>query len=384
MALNEEYHSDASDLTEPEDAEEQHAFQQEQYYYVMGQKERMELMARAEKERLNAEREQQAEQRRYGRRREEEERLVTLGKRNILVLIWDGFDDMFTVTTVDILRSADVNVVVGNVTGCVRRRKPTLLARGANGVTLLADINFETTGNHNFHLFNGIVLPGGRGVQELCSHRKLISLIKTMSYKEKFVCGACEAVWSLFIAARVVIGRVVAAPTGVANSLKTAGAKDVVSSEPVIVDYNLVTARYRADVFEFGLIIVKCIFGEISEAQAAAAKYNYVSRVLDRLTQVEEEATEAPQPPEGEGEDAQQEEGGQDETQQQEQDEGDQPHHEEGEETAGDHVEGHGKGDDQEQQESGDGGQPEEEGGERAEADEIEEKEEGGHEAESN
>jgi putative intracellular protease/amidase len=282
MALNEDYRSDASELTEPEDAADQQAFQHEQYYYVMGEKERNEITARAEKDRLNSEREMQAEQRRYARRREEEERLVALGKRNILMLVWDGFDDMFTVTTVDMLRSADVNVVVANVTGCVRRRKPTLLARGANGVTVLADINFETTGNHNFHLFNGIVLAGGRGVQDLCSHRKLISLIKTMSYKEKFVCGACEAVSSLFVAARVVIGRCVAGSGAITEQLMAGGAKEVITGDPVVVDYNLVTARFRADVFEFALMVTKCIFGDITEAKSVAERYQYSSSMLER------------------------------------------------------------------------------------------------------
>lgn len=299
MALNDDgYRSDASELTEPEDAWEQHAFQQEQYYYVMGQKERKDIIERQEKERINTEREMQADQRRYTRRREEEERLVTIGKRNILMLVWDGFDDMFTVTTVDMLRSADVNVVIANVTGCVRRRKPTLLARGANGVTLLADINFETTGNHNFHLFNGIVIPGGRGVVDLCSHRKMISLIKTMSYKEKFVCGACEAVPTLFVTARVVRGRVVAGSEATTEALMQGGAKSVATSDPVVVDYNLVTARYRADVFEFSLIVIRCIFGDITEAKTVADKYHYASIMLDRAAGV---LAEEPPPMEDQG-----------------------------------------------------------------------------------
>eukprot|EP01060_Flectonema_neradi_P006357 TRINITY_DN1427_c3_g2_i1.p1 TRINITY_DN1427_c3_g2~~TRINITY_DN1427_c3_g2_i1.p1 ORF type:complete len:263 (+),score=52.27 TRINITY_DN1427_c3_g2_i1:250-1038(+) len=253
--------------------------------YAMGQQERKAQEEREEQQKAIQEREAQAEQRREARRKEEEERLVALGKRNVLVVIWDGFDEIVAVTCINVLRAADVNVVVTaiNSHGLGHKCKPTTNARGRHGVSLVADISFETTCNSNFHLFNAVIVPGGSNIDVLSSNTKLVSLVKTLSYKEKFICGAIEAPYQLFARSGFVKKRRI---TGL-PSLKAATPESLFQpcDDNVHVDYNLVTCRNSSDAVEFALTVVKCIFADESIALKVAEEMGheaYVEKVKTR------------------------------------------------------------------------------------------------------
>ena len=247
--------------------------------YAMGQQERKAQEEREEQQKALQEREAQAEQRRESRRKEEEERLVALGKRNVLVVVWDGFDEIIAVTCINVLRATDVNVVVTaiNSHGMGRKCTPTTSARGRHGVSLVADIPFETTCNSNFHLFNAVVVPGGSNIEVLSGNTKLVSLIKTLSYKEKFICGAIETPYQLFARSGFVKKRRI---TGL-PSLKAVTPSSLFQSsdDNVHVDYNLITCRNSSDAVEFALTVVKCIFADESIALRVAEEMGHDSYV---------------------------------------------------------------------------------------------------------
>eukprot|EP00755_Sulcionema_specki_P016513 Sspe_Gene.62202::Locus_34802_Transcript_1_1_Confidence_1.000_Length_1074::g.62202::m.62202/K03152/thiJ; protein deglycase len=278
------------------EAEEELAFQREQYMYVMGQEERKVQQDKADQQQAAQEREAQANYRREMRRKEEEERLVVLGKRNVLLIIWEGFEEIMAVTMIDCLRAADVNVVVAavNPKGTGRYCQPVMSARGCHSITVVADVSFETTCNSNFHLFNAIVIPGGENLDALSKHTKLVSLVKTMCYKEKFIGGASQVPATIFARAGVMKGRCVTGSPELAEVTKR-HCKSFCSDEGVFVDYNLITCKGVSDSIEFALTVVKCIFADEQHAVQVAMKMNYdayVKRVEERkaMEQAAEEA----------------------------------------------------------------------------------------------
>eukprot|EP01062_Namystynia_karyoxenos_P074141 TRINITY_DN70993_c0_g1_i1.p1 TRINITY_DN70993_c0_g1~~TRINITY_DN70993_c0_g1_i1.p1 ORF type:complete len:323 (+),score=138.23 TRINITY_DN70993_c0_g1_i1:115-1083(+) len=276
------------------EAEEETAFQREQYLFVSGEDERRMLKEKEVQAQSSQDRERQAAYRVELRRREEEERLVALGKRNILVLLWDGFEEMTAVSIINGLRAAEVNVVVAAVGngGMGANCRPSVRVRGCHGIPVVADVAFESTSNANFHLFNGIVVPGGDNLDLMCKNTKLVSLVKTMSYKEKFICGASEVPALLFDRAKIIKGRCVTGLPEQAERLRVCS-KQYMGDEAVVVDYNIITARGPADAIEFMLTIVKCIFADEGYACKVAERLGYeayTQRVEERKRQ---EAAEA-------------------------------------------------------------------------------------------
>eukprot|EP01065_Artemidia_motanka_P017993 TRINITY_DN21379_c0_g1_i1.p1 TRINITY_DN21379_c0_g1~~TRINITY_DN21379_c0_g1_i1.p1 ORF type:complete len:282 (+),score=115.75 TRINITY_DN21379_c0_g1_i1:70-846(+) len=193
----------------------------------------------------------------------EDTSLVADGKRNVLVVLHDGFDEMTAVTVIDSLRTAGVHCVAACVHAAARGGLPKLsvpgiAAKGRYGLTVEADVVFETTSNAAFVLFNGVVLPGGKNCELLCRHSKLVSLIKTLSYDQKFVCGVGEAVPTLLS--------------------RCCGTQQLPKTEAVSVDYNIITARSPADALDFSLAVVRCVFADDRRAAQVADALQYTRR----------------------------------------------------------------------------------------------------------
>eukprot|EP00756_Hemistasia_phaeocysticola_P051093 Hpha_TRINITY_DN26273_c0_g1::TRINITY_DN26273_c0_g1_i1::g.184689::m.184689/K03152/thiJ; protein deglycase len=276
------------------EAEEETAFQREQYLFVSGEAERQAIKDKEAQQQAYAQREQQAQYRVELRRREEEERLVALGKRNILVLLWNGFEELTAVNVISGLRRAEVNVVVAAVGsgGIGKKCRPSARVRGCHGMTIVADVAFETTSNANFHLFNGIVVPGGDNLEAMCKHSKMVSLLKTMSYKEKFICGSGEVPALLFAQANIIKGRCVTGDPSMAAQLR-ALSKQYMADDPVVVDYNIITARGPADSLDFMLTTVRCIFADEDYAIKVAERLGYQKFIQKVEERKAKEAAEA-------------------------------------------------------------------------------------------
>jgi 4-methyl-5(b-hydroxyethyl)-thiazole monophosphate biosynthesis len=105
-------------------------------------------------------------------------------KKTIAVHLADGFEEIEAISIIDVLRRADIEVVVVSVTG-------KLTVSGAHQLTVLADRLFEEV---DYGKISMIVLPGGMpGASNLDAHAGLKSQIQQFNAAGKDLAAICAA-----------------------------------------------------------------------------------------------------------------------------------------------------------------------------------------------
>jgi protein deglycase len=104
-------------------------------------------------------------------------------KKQVLIAVADGSEEIETICPIDILRRADIDVTIA-ATG---KNTTVSLSRG---VKLVADTTIEEVSNK---LFDMIVVPGGKGAQSLHGSPALTAMLKSQQQKNKLVAGICAA-----------------------------------------------------------------------------------------------------------------------------------------------------------------------------------------------
>ena len=105
-------------------------------------------------------------------------------KRRIAIHLADGFEEIEAVCIIDVLRRAEIEVVVVSVTG---KKEVT----GVHQLRILADILFERVDYDEIYM---IVLPGGMpGAANLNAHDGLRSVIIKFNSENKSLAAICAA-----------------------------------------------------------------------------------------------------------------------------------------------------------------------------------------------
>lgn len=164
----------------------------------------------------------------------------------VLCILGPGFEEIETVTPVDVLRRAGAEVVVAS-TG------DELWVTGRCGMTLRADARLDEVDAASFHL---LLIPGGPGVAALRSDGRAASLAMAFVRDGKAVAAICAAPAVLHDAG-LLTGRVHTAHFSVHGEL-TAARGDL----RVADDGPIVTSRGAGTALEFGLHLVRRFFGE--------------------------------------------------------------------------------------------------------------------------
>lgn len=161
----------------------------------------------------------------------------------IAVHLADGFEEIEAVSIIDVLRRADIEVVVVSVTGKME-------VAGAHHLTIKADNLFE---NMNYHEIFMIVLPGGMpGAANLDAHAGLKEHIRQFNAENKPLAAICAAPL-VYGNLGILKGKKVVCYPGFENYLK--GAE--VLSVPVVESGNIITGRGPGAAIEFALKIVE-------------------------------------------------------------------------------------------------------------------------------
>ncbi len=114
---------------------------------------------------------------------------------SVLVLVANGSEDIETVTVIDVLRRAHLNVtvaVVGATDGDGTKVQGSLVTL-ARGVKMIADITVEecTGATHSWDM---VVLPGGnQGAQHLQDSKEVIQILTKQNDQKKFIAAICAA-----------------------------------------------------------------------------------------------------------------------------------------------------------------------------------------------
>lgn len=165
----------------------------------------------------------------------------------IYVFLANGFEEIEAITTIDILKRADINVrVVG--TG-------NKLIKGAYGVKVETDILSEDV---DFSDMEGIVLPGGLpGVNNLFKELIVKKAIEHCFLNKKLIAAICAAP-SILGRLGFLKGKVATCYPGFEKKLLGA----TVSSDSVCLSDNILTAKGPGVALQFSLKIVETLKGK--------------------------------------------------------------------------------------------------------------------------
>jgi len=165
----------------------------------------------------------------------------------VLVYLAPGFEEIEAVTIIDLLRRADIEVMV---VGLIEKS-----VTGSHGITILSDITIEQVdpGDYDY-----LVLPGGQpGTNNLKKNKKVIESIKSFMQDNKLIGAICAAPIVLLEAGILKNKRITSYP-----SEKTVFTSAVYEESSVVKDDNIITSRGVATAIDFALDLIREIKGD--------------------------------------------------------------------------------------------------------------------------
>lgn len=162
-----------------------------------------------------------------------------------LIILAPGFEEMEAVAPIDLLRRAEVEVVVA-------AHGDSLLVTGRNQIAVKADCLFEQVGKR---LFDMLILPGGPGHAALRSDAAVLDCVSRHAEANAWISAICAAPVILKSAA-ILNKRKFTCHVSVEQELP--GRHECAA---VVVDDKLITAQGAGTATRFGLALVKALCG---------------------------------------------------------------------------------------------------------------------------
>ena len=166
--------------------------------------------------------------------------------KRVLCLLADGFEEIEALTPVDLLRRAGAEVVLASLTS-------ERLVTGRCQITVRADSALADVTHEGFDL---LFLPGGPGVAALRADGLPARLAAEFAHAGKPVAAICAAP-TVLADAGLLKGKRFTAHFSVYSELPA-----VLPAERVVEDGALITSRGAGTALDFGLALVRRLFGE--------------------------------------------------------------------------------------------------------------------------
>ena len=173
--------------------------------------------------------------------------------KRVLCLLAPGFEEIETLTPVDLLRRAGAEVVIASVVG---ERSVT----GRSNIVVLANADLADVIHGTFDL---LLLPGGPGVKALRSDGRAAKLAAAYLKAGKPVAAICAAP-TVLADAGLLAGKRFTAHYSVYDELPQA-----LANERVVEDGLLITSRGAGTALDFGFALVRRLFGEAKAGEVA-------------------------------------------------------------------------------------------------------------------
>jgi 4-methyl-5(b-hydroxyethyl)-thiazole monophosphate biosynthesis len=173
----------------------------------------------------------------------------------VLCLLIAGFEEIETIAPVDLLRRAEAEVVMASVNG-------EKLVAGRCGIAVQADATLDEVAEDYFDL---LFIPGGPGVKALRADGRPAQLAKAYAHAGKTVAAICAGP-TVLVDAGLLAGKRFTAHFSVHSELPQA-----LGDERVVKDGNLITSRGAGTAVEFGLGLVRELFGEAKAVEVSRA-----------------------------------------------------------------------------------------------------------------
>ncbi len=178
--------------------------------------------------------------------------------KRALIAVADGVEDIETVTLIDVLRRAEVEVVVASV----ESRRMFTAARGTH---MTADAMLVDVLAQDFDL---IALPGGMpGAERLAGHGPLSEKVVEQAKAGKLFAAICAAPALALQSYGVLRQRRMTCYPAFSDRLSGCTFVD----QPVVVDGNCITSQGPATALEFALTLVEQLVGKATRKAVAEA-----------------------------------------------------------------------------------------------------------------
>jgi len=174
---------------------------------------------------------------------------------HVLAILATGFEEIETVTPIDLLRRAGVEVVIAALT-------EELLVTGRSGLTLRADTTLAAVSDR---AFDCIFLPGGPGVTLLRADPRVRPLLLRQHTAGGWLAAICAAPTVLHDAG-LLAGRRYTAHFSVANELPA-----ILAHERTVCDGQLLTSRGAGTSLDFALLLVEKLMSPAKAQEISAA-----------------------------------------------------------------------------------------------------------------
>jgi 4-methyl-5(b-hydroxyethyl)-thiazole monophosphate biosynthesis len=179
----------------------------------------------------------------------------------VYVHLAEGFEEIEALTSLDLLRRADIAVESVSIMG-------RLNVTGVHGIEVIADIVFADADYDSCEM---IVLPGGEpGANRLAEHEGLKQKLFSFANEGRRIAAICAS------------PNLVLAPLGIIDGRKATGypgfddnmGKVVITEGDVVKDGNIITSRGPATAMAFALAIVEEFRGKaVRDALAKGLLY---------------------------------------------------------------------------------------------------------------
>jgi 4-methyl-5(b-hydroxyethyl)-thiazole monophosphate biosynthesis len=171
-----------------------------------------------------------------------------------LVFLATGFEEIETLTVVDVLRRAGVEVTVAGLTPNV--------TEGKHGVKVVPDKSIDDVSVEDF---DAVVAPGGNpGYKNLRKDPRVITMVKKAFNSNKLVAAICAGP-TVLSDAGILEGKACTIYPGMDQELEAGGGKP--KHDIVVVDGNIITSRGPATALPFALKLAEKLAGkQVAEA----------------------------------------------------------------------------------------------------------------------
>ncbi len=173
----------------------------------------------------------------------------------VLAILAEGFEEIETVSPIDLLRRAGVTVTLAALGEGIH-------VTGRNGMTLHADTTLETVRHQSFDC---LFLPGGPGVKHLRADPRVRELVLRQHTARGWLAAICAAPTVLHDAGLLKNVRYTA-HFSVATELPS-----IESAEPCVADGHILTSRGAGTALDFGLLLVEKLISPQKSAEVAAS-----------------------------------------------------------------------------------------------------------------
>lgn len=175
----------------------------------------------------------------------------------VLVPLAQGCEELEAVTIIDLLRRAEIKVVVAGL-----EEGPITASRG---VVLVPDVRLADVLSDDFDM---IVLPGGLGgAQRLQADSRIIDLLQRMTQANRYIAAVCAAP-KVLASAGLLEGRQATAYPGTLDDYTNSM---TVSTAAVVQDGHLITSRGPGTAMDFALCLIETLCGQDKRDSVEAA-----------------------------------------------------------------------------------------------------------------